>query len=87
MKNKFEENVILNSIIDELRKFEHKDMYQCPNCDLYFSWDDVDYNPEEGIYICPHCKEIIQEEDLQSVNLIDYIEDVFMTYKGEYKDE
>ena len=53
MNKDLKEQIILSSIIEDLRKFEHKDLYQCPYCDEVFEWNDVDYNPEEQAYTCP----------------------------------
>lgn len=50
MKNKIEENAILNSIIDELRRFERQDLYRCYYCSLYFNWDDLLTNAQGGFY-------------------------------------
>ena len=87
MKNKIEENVILNSIIDELRRFERQDLYRCYYCNLYFNWNDADYNPEDQTYTCPFCRNTFDENELESVSLMDYIEDIFMAYKGDTNDE
>ena len=76
-------NNILEEIKNDLQKFKHEDLKQCPYCSEVFEWDDVNYNPEESTYICPICRETVEETDLQSVNFIDYIEEVFSVYKGE----
>ena len=55
---------------------------QCPYCSEVFEWDDVNYNPEESTYICPICRETVDETDLQSVGFIDYIEEVFSVDRG-----
>ena len=38
MNKDLKEQIILSSIIDDLRKFEHKDLHQCPYCDEVFEW-------------------------------------------------
>lgn len=39
INKELQEKIILNSIIDDLRKFEHKDLHQCPYCDEVFEWN------------------------------------------------
>ena len=50
MNKDLKEQIILSSIIDDLRKFEHKELNQCPYYDEVFEWNDVNYNPEEQAY-------------------------------------
>ena len=76
-------NNILEEIKNDLQKFKHEDLKQCPYCSEFFEWDDVNYNPEESTYTCPICRETFDEKELQSVSFIDYIEEVFAVYKGE----
>jgi transcription elongation factor Elf1 len=80
MKTKFKEKLVLNSIIDDLKKFEHKELHQCPYCNEAFEWNDVDYNPEEQTYTCPICKQTFDENELQNVNFIDYIQETYLAY-------
>ncbi len=80
MNKDLKEQIILSSIIDDLRKFEHKDLHQCPYCDEVFEWNDVDYNAEEQAYTCPFCKETFDENELQSVTFVDYIQETYLAY-------
>ena len=50
-------NNILEEIKNDLQKFKHEDLKQCPYCSEVFEWDDVNYNPEESTCICPICRE------------------------------
>ena len=50
MNKELQEKISLNAIIEDLKKFKHKDLHQCPYCDETFEWNDVDYNPEESTY-------------------------------------
>ena len=87
MNKDLKEQSILSSIIDDLRKFEHKELHQCPYCDEVFEWNDADYNPEDKTYTCPFCRNTFDESELESVSLMAYIEDIFMAYKGDTNDE
>ena len=87
MNKDLKEQIILSSIIDDLKKFEHKDLHQCPYCDEVFEWNDADYNPEDKTYTCPFCRNTFDESELESVSLMAYIEDIFMAYKGDTNDE
>ena len=87
MNKDLKEQIILSSLIDDLRKFEHKDLHQCPYCDEVFEWNDVDYNPEEQAYTCPFCKETFDENELQSVSFIDYIQEMFLAFQRSKNNE
>lgn len=84
---KEDEIVILNSIIDELRRFERQDLDRCYYCNLYFNWNDADYNLEDKTYTCHFCRNTFDESELESVSIMDYIKDIFMAYKGDTNDE
>ena len=80
--NEFEEEIVYETIKDELKKFRNSNLYKCSYCEKFIEWDDANYNPEESTYICPICRETFDEKELQSVSFIDYIEEVFSVYKG-----
>jgi len=80
MNKELQEKITLNAIIEDLRKFEHKDLHQCPYCDETFEWNDADYNPEEQTYTCPVCRQTFDENELQSVTFVDYIQETYLAY-------
>lgn len=83
MNKEFKRNVLITEITNELCDFKNDNLYQCPNCEKIFEWDDVNYNPEESSYTCPKCRTTFNENGLQNVSVIDYIEEIYLTYKGE----
>jgi transposase-like protein len=85
MNSEFERNVVLNEIADELSDFKSESLYQCPYCEKILKWDDVNYYPEESSYTCPKCLTTFNENELQTVSLITYIEEMFLRYKGDEK--
>ena len=87
MNKELQEKITLNAIIDDLRKFKHKDLPQCPYCDETFEWNDVDYNPEESTYTCLVCRQSFDENELQSVTFIDYIQETYLAYERSKKHE
>lgn len=87
MNKDLKEQIILSSIIEDLRKFKHKELQQCPYCDEVFEWNDVDCNPEEQTYTCPQCKQTFDENELQSVSFIDYIQEMFLAYQRSKENE
>jgi len=82
MNKEFEKKIVLNEITNELNKFTNKDLYQCPYCEETFEWDDMNYNPEESSYTCPKCRVTFDETELQNISILDYIEEIYLTYKG-----
>ena len=76
-------NNILEEIKNDLQKFKHENLKECPYCGEIFEWDDVNYNPEESTYTCKECRQTFDENELQQVTLLDYITDLFITYKGD----
>ena len=76
-------NVVFDEIKDTLEKFTSKNLYQCPNCESIDDWDDSNDNPEENTYTCKDCMQTFSEDELQEVTLLDYITDLFITYKGD----
>lgn len=82
MKKIFKD-VVFDEIKNTLEKFTSKNLYQCPNCDCINEWDDTNYNPEESTYTCKECRQTFDENELQQVTLLDYITDLFITYKGD----
>ena len=76
-------NVVFDEIKNTLEKFTNKNLYQCPNCDCIDEWDDTYYNPEDSTYTCKKCMHTFNENELLEVTLLDYITDLFITYKGD----
>lgn len=87
MNNQLLKNVIFNEITNELDNFKNENLYQCQHCGKIFEWNDVDYNPEENSYTCPECRTTFNEEELQNASVIDYIEEWYLTYKGEEQND
>lgn len=81
MKKEIKEQIVLNEIVEDLKQFKHSNLHQCPYCDEVFEWNDADYNPEENTYTCPQCRETFDENELQKVNFIDYIQEMFLVYQ------
>ena len=48
---------------------------------------ETNYNPEESTYTCPKCRQTFNENELLEVTLLDYITDLFITYKGEKEND
>ncbi len=76
-------NVMFDEIKNTLEKFTSKNLYQCPHCDSINEWDDSNYNPEESTYTCKDCMHTFNETELLEVTLLDYITDLYITYKGD----
>lgn len=76
-------NLVFDEIKETLEKFKSKNLYQCPNCNSINAWDDSNYNPEENTYTCKDCMQTFDEGDLLEVTLLDYITELFITYKGD----
>lgn len=80
MNKELQEKITLNAIIEDLIKFKHKDLHQCPYCDETFEWNDADYNPEEQTYTCPVCRQNFDENELQNITFVDYIQETYLAY-------
>ena len=80
MKKEFEQKIVFNEILEDLKQFKNKNLYRCPYCDAMIEWDDVNYNPEESTYTCPKCSETFAEEELQNISMYDYIEEIYLTF-------
>jgi predicted RNA-binding Zn-ribbon protein involved in translation (DUF1610 family) len=80
-------NCILEEIKDDLEQFKNENLICCPNCDKITKWDDVNYNPEENEYTCPNCQFTTCETDFFNVSILDYIEEIYLSYKTKYGDE
>lgn len=79
--------LMFNELTNELDKFENNNLYKCPCCGKTFGWDDVNYYPEESIYTCPECFQTLDENQLQIVTALDYIEQVYLCYRVSNKKE
>lgn len=82
MKKEIEQQVVFNSILEELKEFKNKNLYRCPYCKKIFEWNDVNYNPEDGTFTCPKCTTTYDETELENISMYDYIEEIYLTYKG-----
>ena len=82
MKTDFEQSILLNGLSNDLKTFESKKLYRCPYCEKIHEWDDVNYNPEDGTFTCPKCTTTYDETELENISMYDYIEEIYLTYKG-----
>lgn len=73
-----EENVNhCKRIAKTIDKIAEGNVYLCPECGEMIELDQNTYNEEEGTYICPCCKEEIDENDLETCGFYDYLNDVY----------
>lgn len=82
MKKEIEQQFVFNSILEELKEFKNRNLYRCPYCEKIFEWNDVNYNPEDSIFTCPKCTTAYEETELENISMYDYIEEIYLTYKG-----
>lgn len=82
MKKDFEEKIVFNQMIEELKDFKNEKLYRCPYCEKIIEWDDANYNPEENTFTCPLCNETYDETELECISIYDYIEEMYLTYKS-----
>lgn len=75
--------IVFDEIRETLDKFTSKSLYQCPCCEKIIEWDDANYYPDENSYTCPECMHSFDEDALQEITLLDYIEELFLRYKGD----
>ena len=80
MKTELEKNVVLEKIKEDLQQFTSEKMLRCPTCDEIIEWDDADYNPAGNEYTCPKCRATHSEIEFEVVNMLDYIEEVYLNY-------
>ena len=55
-------------------------LHKCPYCHNTFNIDDAEETTNEDdvtVYICPRCKENIDEYELEQIDLYDYLSDAF----------
>ncbi len=55
-------------------------LHKCPYCHNTFDIDDAEETTnadDDTVYICPHCKEHIDEYALEQIDLYDYLSDAF----------
>ncbi len=81
MDKDLEKKLVINDLLDNLRQFKSETLHRCPCCEKIIEWDDVNYNPEERTYTCPHCNNTFDENELENISIYDYIEEIYLTYK------
>ena len=64
------------AIADELEAIADAKLYKFPYCGEWIDWDDSQYDDENATYTCPLCNETFDEEDLTSVSMYDYFDDM-----------
>lgn len=76
-----QKEIIIKELKDDLTQFTNKDLYECSCCGYIFSWNDANYNPEKCTYTCENCRQTFDETELQNVSVLDYVEDMYLSYK------
>ncbi len=66
----------------ELDEVVEGNLYKCPHCGNYFKLSDAEETTDEDgdtVYICPctHCKEPINEYELEKISIYDYFANAF----------
>ena len=84
--NEFEEEILYETIKDELKKFRNSNLYKCSYCEKFIEWDDANYNPEESAYSCQKCKHTFNENELEALSIFDIIEEMFIAFKEKYNE-
>ena len=72
---------MITKLKQELENFTSLNLFRCPKCGKIFEWDYAKYYPEEKQYQCPKCLASVYEEALEQVNVIDYMEELYLNYK------
>ena len=83
MKDDFEQSIILNQIIEEMKQFKNARILRCPNCQKILEWDDANFNPEDNTFICQHCRYTDDESNFERIDLCDYVAEIYLTFRGE----
>ncbi len=68
------------SISKELDDAVEGKLHKCPYCRNTFNIDDAEEIENDNcdiVYICPHCKELIDEYDLEQIDLYEYLSDAY----------
>lgn len=73
MKNESRE--IAKKLAIELEQYYNGDLYYCPECGEVIPFVNENYNIDTQLYICPNCKKLVDESELQAVDLYDYLSD------------
>lgn len=60
-------------IAQEIEAYRDNEMYRCPECNNTFQWDDENFDEETAFYVCPICKKILAEHELESLSIEDYL--------------
>ena len=83
MKDDFEQSIILNQIIEEMKQFKNEKILRCPNCQKILEWDDGNFNPEDNTFTCQHCRFTEDESTFERIDLCDYVTEIYLTFRGE----
>lgn len=80
------------AIAQELDDVIDGKLYKCPYCGNTFNENDAEETEKDGdtYYICPNCKEKIEEADFEPLTLYDYLSDAYdidfiVNYRKEYQ--
>ncbi|MEG2571020.1 MAG: hypothetical protein RSA70_06255 [Clostridia bacterium] len=64
-------------IAETLEQIAENNVYKCPECGEFITWNNDEYNTEDATYNCPHCKKTVDESELEAVSMLDYFEDCY----------
>ncbi len=79
--NDFEMNVLFEAIKSEMKRFKTDNLYRCPHCEKIIRWDDKNYYPEEGQYMCSKCGCLMDEDELQALSLYEVIDEMYLAFE------
>lgn len=64
-------------IAEELEAYADGTVYRCPECGEVIRWDNEQYNDDKGTYTCDCCGTSFDESDLESLSILDFIQDAY----------
>lgn len=64
-------------IAKELEAYADGTAYRCPECGEVIRWSNEQYNDDEGTYTCDCCRASFDESDLESLSVLDFIQDAY----------
>ena len=64
------------SIANKLESIANGSLYKCPECGEWIKWDDNQYDNDNASYTCQECGAAFDENELETVSMYDYFEDM-----------